>query len=134
DGALELGAKAELLERRAAAADSLITDLDERIARLQAQLRRERSAEHFLAGVDRFDDTRVPVGPPGSAGAPGVGAASGRGSAAPAGDSAVVAPQDLPLDQQIEQLQVFRAQVVLARNQFVGRARLFRDRLRRSGE
>jgi hypothetical protein len=61
DGRDELQAKAEILERRAQDADSLIADFDRQIERLQGQLRLERNRSDFLGSVERFGDTQLPA-------------------------------------------------------------------------
>lgn len=61
DGRDELLAKAEILERRAQDADSLIAELDRRIERLQSRQRLERNRNDFLGGVERFGDTQLPA-------------------------------------------------------------------------
>jgi len=64
DGPLELRVKAELLEKRAEQADSVIVYLDAELVDLERRAARERSVRELVRSVDRFGDTDVPVGPP----------------------------------------------------------------------
>ncbi len=62
DGPLELRVKAELLDKRASQADSLITDLDAEVAELGRRAQRDRGLRELMTGLDRFGDITVPVG------------------------------------------------------------------------
>ena len=114
DGREELLAKAELLERRAAVADTLIGHTERQIQSLDQRLRTERQRRDFLAGAERFDDTRVPV----VTGAP-------PGDLAAARDSTVAGARPLSLEERIElhrdylgQLQAYRDQLLIRAQQF----------------
>lgn len=107
-------AKAELLERRAVVADTLIQHTERQIQSLTDRLRTQRQRRDFLAGTDRFDDTRVPV----VAGAP-------TGNRASATDSTVAGARPLSLEERIElhrdylgQLQSYRDQLLIRAQQF----------------
>lgn len=119
DGPEELEAKAQILERHAAVTDTIIRELDEDIAGLIDRLRIERQRRDFLAGTERFDDTRVPVV-----------TGSGSGERPAAADSTVV---DRPrtLEERVEALRRYREQLVAYRTQLEVRARQFRQRVRR---
>jgi hypothetical protein len=122
DGPDELEAKAQILDRLAAVADTVIEELDGEIQALEDRLRIERQRRDFLAGTDRFDDTRMPVVSTG--GAP--------PEPAPAVDSAAVR-RPLTLDERLEALRSYREQLVAYRTQLQVRARQFRERVRRMG-
>lgn len=118
DGPDELSFKAELLERRAADADSVIADTDRRIQDLTRRMRIERQGRDFLAGAERFDDTRVPVV-----------AARPTPGQRPASDSTVAGARPLTLEERIEALTHYRAQMEAYRDELRVRARQFRLRV-----
>ena len=114
DGREELLAKAELLERRAVVADTLIRYTERQIQSLTDRLRTQRQRRDFLAGAERFDDTRVPV----VTGAPTVDRAAAR-------DSTVAGARPLTLEERIQlhrdylgQLQAYRDQLLIRAQQF----------------
>lgn len=127
DGPVELAAKADLLERKAEALDTTLASIDREVERLESLLRLQRSRRSFQGNLERFGDTQVPVGPP-TAG----GSREAEAGRVPADSTGVPAPEE-PLDQRIESLRLFRLQVEAARDQFLGRARVFRQMLLRSG-
>ena len=61
DAPRDLLFKAKLLERRVEQYDRLVQDLDQDIEYLSGRQRRERGHNNFLAGLNRFDETGVPV-------------------------------------------------------------------------
>jgi len=63
DGPRALRAKADLLALRAQQADSLIAYIDRELVDLERRARRDRAMQTLQRGVERFDDTRVPVRP-----------------------------------------------------------------------
>ncbi len=63
DGPTELSAKAELLERFAAKFDTLAATISDELEGVERRTQRERSMNGFMAGIDRFGDANVPVGP-----------------------------------------------------------------------
>ena len=114
DGRDELLAKAELLERRAVVADTLIRYTERQIQSLNERLRTQRQRRDFLAGAERFDDTRVPV----VAGAP-------TGDRTAARDSTVAGARPLTLEERVQlhreylgQLQAYRDQLLIRAQQF----------------
>ncbi len=115
----DLLAKADLLKRKAQAADSTIASIDREIARLEGLLRLQRRRSNFQADLERFGDTQVPVGQ--------TSRRNGRdneGGAAEPDSTGVPQPQQ-PLDQRIRELRLFRLQVQGARDQFLRRAEVF---------
>lgn len=120
DGPEELQAKAELLERRAAVADTLIQNTDGTIDQLNARLRVERQRRDFLANADRFGDTQVPVvtGQPGG---------DRTGAAA---DSTSAGTRPLTLEERIARERAYRQDLVQYRDQLLIRARQFKQRIR----
>jgi len=114
DGRDELLAKAELLERRAVVADTLIRYTEQQIRSLDQRLRTERQRRDFLAGAERFDDTRVPV----VTGTPTPDRAAAR-------DSTVTGARPMTLEERIQlhrdylgQLQGYRDQLLIRAQQF----------------
>jgi hypothetical protein len=118
DGPDDVLTKALLLERYAALADTAIQDTDRRLEELTTRMRNERRRADLVAGVNRFDDTRLPVitgAPPGD-----------RSSAA---DSTGAGARPLTLDERINVLQEYRRQLEMYRDQVLIRAQEFRRKL-----
>jgi hypothetical protein len=124
DGPLELRTKAEILERKAEEVDSLLADISRRVQRLEAELRLERMEGDFSAGIDRFDDRRLPVGP---------GRQTAEDEPVVPADSAA-ALESLPPAQQIESLRRSQERLVILRQEMLDRAAAFRERLERITE
>jgi hypothetical protein len=118
DGPDDLRSKAQLLERQAADIDTVLVDTDRRMDALEGRLRIQRQRGDLLAGVERFDDTRVPVV---------VGAQSAGGVPA---DSAGVGTRPLTLEERIEELRIYRTQLEVYRDQLLIKAETFRQRIR----
>lgn len=115
DGPDEIRAKAEILERQAAVADSAIQNSERQIENLNGRLRNERLRRDFVAGTDRFDDTRVPV-------------VTGLPSGDPTSptDSTVAGARPLTLEERIENLREYIRQLESYRDQLLIRATQFR--------
>ena len=119
DGPEELEAKAQILDRLAAVADTVIDSLDRDVDALTDRLRIERQRQDFLAGTDRFDDTQVPV-------------VTGGGSGElPAAADSTAASRPETLEDRLAALRSYREQLVSYRTQLEIRARQFRERVRR---
>jgi len=112
DGPNDILNKADLLERRATRLTADISDIDDRLEELRKRQRLQRARNTALAGVRLFDDSRVPVGPPGQAGA----------QTPPGG---VGAPAQT-IEEQIRGLEQFREPLVALRGQILDRADQFR--------
>ncbi|HSG07276.1 MAG TPA: hypothetical protein VLA36_02895 [Longimicrobiales bacterium] len=115
----DIQAKAAILERQAVVADTLIQEKEREIQALTARLRNQRQRRDFVAGTDRFDDTRVPV----VAGAP-------TGERTPSSDSTVVGQRPITLEERIQMLQDYVEQLASYRDQLLIRAQVFRQRIR----
>ncbi len=61
DGPEDLRRKAAQEEYRASQYRALLEEIDRRLQELKEAQRRDRSARDFLAGLDRFGDSRLPV-------------------------------------------------------------------------
>ena len=57
--------KIEIADRRIGQVEEGIEEADERISGIEQRIRTQRQQENFRTTLGRFDDTRVPVGPPG---------------------------------------------------------------------
>ncbi len=114
DGPEERSTKAQLLERQATFVQTLIDEADDRIRTLNNRLRIRRQSSDLLASVDRFDDTRVPV------------VAGGPPRTGVAADSTAAGGRPLTLEEQIQQLEAYRAQLEDRRQSLLVRAGLFR--------
>lgn len=109
DGPRELRAKADLLERRAQQADSLIMYIDTELVDLERRARRDRGMQALQRGVERFDDARVPVQPP-----------------SPAEDDAQAQDATETPEQRVESLSQLREFYVRRRQEALRRANEFR--------
>lgn len=117
DGPEDFRLKAGILERFAAQADTTIQQTDQTIKDLQARLRSQQIRADVMAGLNRFDDTRLPVvtnAPPGEPGT--------------AADSTGAGARPLTLQERIKGLQDYRKQLVSYRDKAIERAREFRRR------
>lgn len=112
-------AKAALLERQAGVADTLIQVKEREIQALNARLRNQRQRRDFVAGTDRFDDTRVPVV-----------TGSATGERPNASDSTVAGQRPVTLEERIQFLRDYVDQLASYRDQLLIRARVFRQRIR----
>ncbi len=100
----DIRAKATLLEVRADQAAQQLAEIDRRLETLRAEQSRLRRANDFMAGVERFDDPRLPVGPPGGQRTPPPDQAR-----IPAGaDSTAVGVRPLTREEEIEALSRLR--------------------------
>ncbi len=120
DTSQELEQKAEILDRRAQIADTLIADTRNRIRQLQERQRRNRQRRDFMAGAGRFDDTHTPVI---------AGGATGDEGTAPA-DSTGANAQPVTVEQRIQALQKHVNQLKQYRDQLLVRAAEFRSHVR----
>ena len=94
--------KIEVATRRIEVVQTAIDEADDRIEGLERRQRLQRQEENFQSTLGRFDDTRVPVGPPGQSRSQGQGAVS---------DSTGVRTAPQSLDDQLEAWQTLRAQL-----------------------
>ena len=120
DGPEDILAKAELLEHRARQANDNISDIDEQLVTLRERERFNRSRRDNLSELGRFDDNRLPVGPPGRG--PGTDPLVG---VAPGDSTTVQRPR--PLEDQIRGLENLRAGLMRDRDQLRIRASRFRE-------
>ena len=121
DTPVQLRNKAQRFEEQARRDNNLLEDVVNEIDALKRRQERDRSTADFEARLDRFDINEVPVG----AGVddPTVAVTDSTG-------------MDLPLtpEQRLEQLETFRDEVIVRRDQLLERAQEFREEARRRGE
>ena len=115
DGPADREAKAQILERTAAIADSAVQSYDRQIASLEDRLRQERQRRDFLARADRFGDT-PPVVPTRRPGDPPVQATDSTG--------APIRPPTL--EERIQGLQAGKEAIEEYRDRLLVRAEQFR--------
>jgi hypothetical protein len=115
--------KAQLLRDRAMKADSSMALIDREIVRIEKQLRRSRDIQAVSSELERFGDVQAP-------GAPGRRPPLGGGRARP--DSAGVARETTP-EERLQALRLLRLQQQDAKRQFLERAVMFEELVRRIG-
>jgi len=107
DGPADLRAKATILEVTAAQYEEQYAFNELHLEGLRRDQRLLRRSGDFLAGITRFDDPTVPVGPPGSRSVPQPGqVATARGA-----DSLNVQGNNLTLEQRIEALETLQEEI-----------------------
>lgn len=94
--------KIEVATRRIETVQTAIDEADDRIKGLEQRQRLQRQQENFLSPLGRFDDTRIPVGPPGESRSQGQGTVS---------DSTGVRTAPETLDDQLEAWRTLRSQL-----------------------
>ncbi|MFC1662081.1 hypothetical protein ACFL3S_11640 [Gemmatimonadota bacterium] len=99
--------------------ENQLADLDARLEGLQLEQRRDRRLADFLAGIDRFDDTQVPV----TVGRTGAETQRDPENLPPGADSVVA---ERPIEEKILDLEALRDRVAEMLRQVRGRADMFR--------
>ena len=128
DGPDELRMKIGLLELRIREIGDDIKGIDDRVQSLEKRLRQERDLENLVLGVERFDDTFLPVTSPD----PLSDTTDRDDQAAPAAEDASVESLDeLSLEDQIERLGLLGEQMFDLQQRMEDKARTFRQRLAR---
>lgn len=94
--------KIEVATRRIEVVQAAIDEADDRIEGLENRQRLQRQQENFLSPLGRFDDTRIPVGPPGQSRSQGQGAVA---------DSTGVRTAPQSIEDQLEAWQTLRGQL-----------------------
>ena len=109
--------KAGTLDYRAQQYEARLEGLDLRLEELRQDLRSSRRVSDFLSDMERFGDTRLPVGPPGTQTTP----PPDPGQLPPAADSLGVETRPMTLDEMIRSLEMVRGELA-------ERIQLIRDR------
>ena len=113
---------AAVLERTAARIDTLVQATAEEIRQLEDRLTRDRRRADFLSGTGRFGDRLAPTG-------------VGRGGdpAVQSSDSTATGRRPLTLEERIQARREDRDRLITIRDQYLLRARAFRERVRTRG-
>lgn len=122
DTPANLRRKADLLDFQGDQYEAQIAEIDRRMERLEAAQRTNRAVQAFVADIERYDDNRLPVVPPG---ARNMGTTDPEESA-PAGDSVASPDRPMTLEERIQSLQVLRDRLVTYLEQVRDKAERFR--------
>jgi len=95
------------LEYRADQHEARLEDVDDRLEVFRQDLQRNRRVSDFLSGLDRFGDTRLPVGSPGTQTNP----PPDPEQLPPGADSLSVEVRPLTLDERIRSLEALRTEL-----------------------
>lgn len=123
DGPRQLTVKATILEDRADEYEVVLEALDGTIADLQRRIQQERGREDLLAGISRFDDDQITGG--------GITGGLPEDDDGSEEDPGGLILAELPLPQQVAELQELRERVEDLRVEALARARVFRERAER---
>lgn len=126
DGYEEIRDKADLLDLRGDQYEELLGEIDRLLQGLRRDLRLIRQSDDFVAGVERFGDIRLPVGPPGAGPdrnpdvvqPPGAGAGPG------------IEERPLTLEERIEALEITQKEVIARIESIRVKAESFRRQIR----
>jgi hypothetical protein len=122
DTPANLRRKADLLDFQGDQYEAQIAEIDRRMERLEAAQRTNRAVQDFVAGIERYDDNRLPVVPPGSR----TMGTTDPEEAPPAGDSVSSPDRPMTLEERIQSLQVLRDRLVTYLEQVRDKAERFR--------
>lgn len=117
--------KAESLDFRADRHESRLAEVELRMRKLLEDLRRARTVSDFVAGLERYDDTRLPVVSPGSRGVD-----PEPGELPPGSDTLGVAERPLTLEERIQRLEILREDLARRIVEIRAKAQRFRDHVR----
>lgn len=95
------------LDFRAEQHEAWLEGIDQRLEELRQDLRRSRRVSDFLSDMERFGDTRLPVGPPGTQTTP----PPDPDQLPPGADSLGVEPRPMTLEERIRRLEILRGQL-----------------------
>lgn len=120
--------KAATLDFRADQHEARLAEVERRLSKLREDQRRARTVSDFVAGVERYDDTRLPV------------VSSGRrevdpepGQIFPDSDTLRVAEPPLSLDERIQRLEALTADLTQRMGEIRAKAERFRELARGGG-
>jgi hypothetical protein len=109
--------KASTLDFRAQQHEAWMEGIDQRLEELRQDLRRSRRVSDFLSDMERFGDTRLPVGSPGTQTNP----PTDPNQLPPGADSLGVQARPMTLEERIRRLEILR-------DELEERIQLIRDR------
>jgi hypothetical protein len=119
---------ADLLDYRAQQNEAWLEGIDQKLEELRQDLRRSRRVSDFLSDMERFGDTRLPVGPPGTTTPP------PDPDQLPLGaDSLGVEPRPMTLEERIRSLEILRLELEERIQLIRNRAARFREIAGRGG-
>jgi hypothetical protein len=104
---IDIRRKAATLDYRAEQHEARLEGIDQRLEELGQDLRRSRFVSDFLSGVERYGDTQLPVGRPGSQITP----PTDPEQPPPGADSLAVETRPMTLEERIERLEELRAEL-----------------------
>jgi hypothetical protein len=104
---IDIRRKAATLDYRAEQHEARLEGIDQRLEELGQDLRRSRFVSDFLSGVERYGDTQLPVGRPGSQ----INPPTDPEQRPPAGDSLAVERRPMTLEERIERLEELRTEL-----------------------
>jgi hypothetical protein len=120
DSPRDIRRKASTLDYRVEQNEARLGEIDRRLEELRQDQRRSRQVSDFLSGVERYGDTRLPVGPPGTRATP----PPGSEQLPPGADSLGLESRPLTLEERIQDLEISRLEMF-------ARIQLIRDKARR---
>jgi hypothetical protein len=123
DSPRDIRRKAATLDYRADQNEDRLAEIDRRLAELREDLRRDRLVSDFLSGVERYGDTRLPVGTPGRVTTP----PPDPGGLPVGADSLAVESRPLTLEERIRDLEASRSEMVVRIQLIREKAQRFRD-------
>jgi len=104
---IDIRRKAATLDYRAEQHEARLVGIDQRLEELGQDLRRSRFVSDFLSGVERYGDTQLPVGRPGSQITP----PTDPEQRPPGADSLAVETRPMTLEERIERLEELRTEL-----------------------
>jgi hypothetical protein len=116
--------KAQNLEFRANRYELQLADVGRRLEELRKDQRRSRDVNDFLAGVERYEDTSLPVVSPGGRTV----TPSDPGQLPPGSDTLGVEARPMTLEERIESLELLQEELQLRLQQVRAKAARFRQR------
>ncbi len=126
DTPADLRLKVQFAERKVEEAKAQLGEVDRQIQRLENLVRTQRSGRDFMGQLNRFGDTEVPTGPPGQA--------RERIQDLPTDTTGALSIEDLPPEQRLEVLRLFREQVQVQIDVLEDRVRVLKERLPHTDE
>ncbi|MGD8362100.1 MAG: hypothetical protein PVJ04_11800 [Gemmatimonadota bacterium] len=104
---IDIRRKAATLDYRAEQHEARLEGIDQRLEELGQDLRRSRFVSDFLSGVERYGDTQLPVGRPGSQITP----PTDPEQRPPGADSLAVETRPMTLEERIQRLEELRTEL-----------------------
>ncbi len=122
DTPMDILRKAATLDFRADQHEARLAEVERRLRTLQADQRRARNVSDFLAGVERYDDTSLPVVSPGARGVN-----PDPTELPPGADSLSVEDRPLTLEERIQRLETLVQDLTRRMEEIRAKAQRFRE-------